>query len=232
MKNKYAIFPFVMSGLAFLCFLFLMFDMASVVQPLWGETMVLILPSLVLALLGFFAHKGKLSLRTTQTLTVALSIILVIASFVYTIFLSVWTATTVTTDVKFYPRAYAQIDEEDGVTGIFPDKIPADAENVAFRYNPQFLQGSEWFELSYTTTADVLSHWDRFLKDEAEWVGSYGEWRENHRGGGFRNEDAILYQLYWEDETHGEMAYANHGETAFVLIDRTRNQITFFYEDW
>lgn len=232
MKNKYAIFPFVMSGLAFLCFLFLMFDMASVVQPLWGETMVLILPSLVLSLLGFFAYQGKLSLRTTQTLTVALSIILVIASFVYTIFLSVWTATTVTTDVKFYPRAYAQIKEEDGVKGIFPDKIPADAENVAFRYNPQFLQGSEWFELSYTTTADVLSHWDRFLKDEAEWVGSYGEWRENHRGGGFRNKDAILYQLYWEDETHGEMAYANHGETAFVLIDRTRNQITFFYEDW
>ncbi len=232
MKNKYAIFPFVMSGLAFLCFLFLMFDMASVVQPLWGETMVLILPSLVLALLGFFAYQGKLSLRTTQTLTVTLSIILVIASFVYTIFLSVWTATTVTTDVKFYPRAYAQIDEEDGVTGIFPDKIPADAENVAFRYNPQFLQGSEWFELSYTTTADVLSHWDSLLRDKAEWVGSYAEWRENHGGGGFRHEDALLYQLYWEDKTNGEMAYANHGETAFVLIDRTRNQIAFFYEDW
>ena len=232
MKHKYAMFPFVMSGLALLCFLFLAFDMASAVQPLWGETMVLILPSLILALLGFFAYQGKLSLRTTQTLTVALSSILVIASFVYTIFLSVLTATTVTTDVTFYPRAYAQIDEEDGVTGIFPTTIPADAENIAFRYNPQFLQGSEWFELSYTTTVEVLSDWDSLLRHRAEWVGSYAEWRENHDGGGFQHEDALLYQLYWEDETHGEMAYANHGETAFVLIDLTRNQITFFYEDW
>lgn len=232
MKYKHAMFPCIMSGLSFLCFLFLMFDMASAVQPLWDKTMVLILPSLVLALVGFFAYKGKLSARTTDSLTIALSIILVIASFLYTIFLSVWTATTVTTDIKFYPRAYAQIDEEDGVTGIFPATIPVDAENIAFRYNPQFLQGGEWFELSYTTTAEVLSDWDSLLQDRAEWVGSYAEWRENHGGGGVQHEDALLYQLYWEDETHGEAAYANHGETAYVLIDRTQNQITFFYEDW
>ena len=222
MKNKYALFPVVMAGLAFLCFLFLAFNMAYTVQPLWSKTMVLIAPSMILSVVAVFALKGKLDRRKTEFVTLVLSIILVILSFVYTIFLSVLTATTVTTDVTFYPRAYEQIDDEDGVEGIFPNRVPEDAEDIAFRYNPQFLQGSEWFELSYTTTEEMLSDWSEFLKDKTEWVGSNGEWLANHWGAG--SEDPIRYQLYWED--------GNHGETAYVLIDAAQNRITFFYEDW
>lgn len=222
MMNKYAIFPITMAGLAFLCFLFLTFNMAYTVQPLWSKTVVLIAPSIILSVVAVFALKGTLDRRKTEFVTLVLSIILVIMSFVYTIFLSVLTATTVTTDVTFYTRAYEQIDDEKGVEGIFPNKVPEDAEDIAFRYNPQFLQGSEWFELSYTTTAEMLSDWSEFLKDKAEWVGSNGEWLADHWGTG--SKDPIRYQLYWED--------GNHGETAYVLIDATQNRITFFYEDW
>ena len=224
MKNKHAIFPFAMAGLAFLCFLFLAFDMASTVQPLWGKTIVLVLPSLILALIGFLALKGKLNPRKTENLTLILSIILVIASFFYTIVLSVLTATTVTTDIKFYTRAYSQVDDEDGVEGIFPDEIPADAEEITFRYNPQFLQGGEWFELSYTTTADVLSDWDAFLTGKADWIGSNKAWHQANNWF-FSGEDSIRYHLYWDGDF-------NHGEMSYVLIDQSHNRITFHYEDW
>ena len=222
MKNKHAVFPIIMAGLAFLCFLFIAFNMAISVQPLWGKTMVLILPSLVLAFVGFLAFKGKLDARKTENLTVGLSIILVIAAFVYTIFLSVLMATTETTNVRYYTNAYKQIDHKDSVKGIFPKKLPDDAEAVSFRYHPQFLQGGELFELSYSTTADRLSDWADHLADKAEWIGSNEEWYQTHWGYGY--EEAIRYQLYWED--------GNHGETAYVLIDLTQNRITFFYEDW
>ena len=104
----------------------------------------------------------------------------------------------------------------------FPDSVPEDAKDVAFRYNPKFLQGSEVLELSYTTTAEILSDWASFLKDKAEWIGFNEEWMANHWDSG--NEGSVRYQLYWED--------GNHGETAYVLIDSTQNRITFFHEDW
>ena len=224
MKNKYAIFPITMAGLALLCFLFLAFQMAITVQPLWGETMVLILPSLILSVVAVLAWKGKLDQRMTEFVTCVLSIILVIVSFVYILILSVWTVTTETMDVKFYTNAYEQIEGRKGVIGIFPDKIPADAGNVEFRYHPSFLQGGEVLELSYTTTDDILSDWDVFLRDRAEWVGSDTAWHETNNWF-FRGEDSTRYQLYWDG---GD----NHGEISYVLIDLTQNRITFFYEDW
>lgn len=224
MKNRYAIFPMTMAALAFLCFLFLVFDMGSTVQPLWGKTMVLILPSLILSVVAVFALKGKLDRQKTESITLGLSIILVIASFVYVIFLSVLTATTVTTDVKFYTRAYEQIEDEDGVEGIFPDKVPGDAEDIAFRYNPQFLQGGEWFELSYTTTAEALADWAAFLENKAEWIGSNKEWHQTNNWG-FYDADSTRYHLYWDGGF-------NHGEMSYVLIDLSSNRITFHYEDW
>jgi len=224
MKNKYAIFPIAMAGLAFICFLFVLFNMASTVQPLWGKTFVLILPSLILSVVAIFALKGKLDRRKTEFVTLLLSIILVIASFVYVIFLSILTATTVTTNAKFYTRAYEQIEDKDGVEGIFPEKIPENAEDIAFRYNPQFLQGGEWFELSYTTTADSLSDWSAFLNGKAEWIGSNKEWNQMNNMG-FYGEDSTRYHLYWDGGF-------NHGEISYVLIDLSCNRITFHYEDW
>lgn len=222
MKNRHAFFPLVMTGLAFLCFLLTVFCMSTCVQPLWGKTMVLIMPSMLLAVVAVLALKGKLDRRMTEFVTLVLSIILVIVSFAYTVVLSVLTTTTETTDVKFYSRAYEKIEERNGVKGVFPDVVPVDAEEVAFRYFPGFLQGGEVLELSFTTTAESLSHWETLLREKAEWIGSNEEWRRNHWGYG--DEDAVRYQLYLED--------GNHGETAFVLINSTGKQITFYYDRW
>lgn len=222
MKNKHAVFPITMAGLAFLCFLFIAFCISTCVQPLWGKTMVLTLPSLILAVVAILAVKGRLDRRMTEFMTIVLSIILAIASSAYMVLLIIWTAMTVTTDLEYYERAYDVVNDRLDVEGIFPEKIPTDAENVTFHYSPQFLQGGEMLELSYTTTNEVLRDWEILLREQSEWVGSNEEWRRKHWGYG--DMEAVRYQLYLED--------GNHGETAFVLINPVSNRITFCFDHW
>ena len=223
MKHKYAFYPLIMGILAFLCFLGVACVLTDTVQPLWGRILLLLLPALILWTVGIFAAKGKLNHAITVTLTTMLTILLLLVSMVYTFCLVLWTATTQTTDIRYYTAAYDVIEEEEGVKGIFPPAIPADAKDIEFMYMPQFLQGGEVFELSYSTTAAILFDWTERLKEEAVWCGPDKEWRETHnRTGGT---DALRIQLYWDG------GY-NHGEISYVLIDTNAERITFYYSHW
>lgn len=224
MRNKHALFPLAMGTLALICFLAVVLFMASSVQPLWGRIMVLLLPALILYAVAFFSLKGKINSKKTVILTSVLTIVLLLVSIFYTFLLTIWTATTTTTDVRYYSKAYAQIDDEDGVEGIFPDTIPIDAKDVAFRYSPQFLQGGEEFELSYIVTDEALSEWKTRLEKKAEWIGSNGEWHEMNNWG-FHDTDTTRYHLYWDGGF-------NHGEMSYVLIEPSTRRITFYYTDW
>ena len=224
MKRKYALYPMIMSVCALFCFITVFVDFAETVQPLWGRIILLILPALILGLVAFFAAKGKLGIFATVSLTTILSIVLFLASVFYILFLSMWTLTTITTDIQYYSRAYAQIDEEDGVKEVFPKNIPTDAEDIVFTYTPQFLQGGEVFELSYTTNNDKLTEWTALLKKEAEWIGSNHEWHSEN-GWFFNGVDSTRYQLDWDGGV-------NHGEMCYVLIDEKMERITFYYSLW
>ena len=224
MKNKYAGFPLVMAILAFLCFLFIAFFMSTAVQPLWGRIIVLLIPALVLGGTGFLALKGLFDSKITFELTVILSVIFLLVSICYTFILSIWTATTDTEDVKYYSRAFAQIKDGNGVKGVFPQIIPADARDISFHYNPAFLQGGEEFRLSYTVTEEKISEWTALFEDAAEWIGSNAEWHRINNWG-FSDADSIRYHLYWDGGF-------NHGEMSYALIDPSSCRITFCYEDW
>lgn len=224
MKNKKSVFPFVMGTLAFICFLAVVLLMSSSVQPLWGSVMVLLLPSIILYAVAFLSARGKLDSKKTMILTSVLTIVLLLVSIFYVFLLSIWTATTETTDVRYYSRAYEQIDDEDGVEGIFPDTIPTDATDISFHYNPQFLQGGEVFELSYIATDEALSEWKKRLEQKSEWLGSNEEWHQLNNWG-FHDSDSTRYHLYWDGGF-------NHGEMSYVLIDPSINRITFHYTEW
>lgn len=224
MKNKYASFPLTMAALAFLCFLFIVFLMSTAVQPLWEQTGVLLIPALVLGSIGIFDLKGMLDSKKTAILTVFLSVIFLLASICYTSFLLIWTATTDTTDVQYYPRAYAQIKNGNGVKGVFPQIVPTDAKDISFHYNPVFLQGGEVFKLSYTVTEEKISEWTVLLEGVAEWIGSNEEWHHANNWVLY-DTDSIRYHLYWDGGI-------NHGEMCYVLIDPSISRITFYYEDW
>ena len=224
MKKKYARFPLTMAILAFICYLFIMFLMSTAVQPLWGQISVLLIPALVLGGISLLALKGRLDSKKTTVLTVILSVIFLLVSICYTFVLSIWTATTDTEDVKYYSRAFAQIEDGNGVKGVFPQVIPSDAKDITFHYNPRFLQGGEVFELSYTASEEKLSEWAALLEGAAEWVGSNEEWHHTNNWG-FFDADSIRYHLYWDGGF-------NHGEMCYVLIDPSICRITFCYKDW
>ena len=186
--------------------------------------MLLILPALFLGIVALCAAKGKLGVSATTIWTTVLVIVLFLASVLYVSILLVWTATTTTTDIKYYGRAYAQINEEDGVKEVFPKAIPADANDIVFTYFPQFLQGGEVFELSYTTTDEKLAEWAALLKRESEWIGSNQKWHTENNWS-FHGVDTMRYQLDWDGGF-------NHGEMCYVLIDEETGRITFCYEEW
>ena len=224
MKNKSARFPLIMAVLAFFCFLLVVLLMSTAVQPLWGRTVVLLIPALVLGGIGLLALKGLFDSKTTEVLTAVLSVIFLLVSICYTFVLSIWTATADTEDVKYYSRAFAQIEDGNGVKGVFPQIIPSDAKDISFHYNPAFLQGGEVFELSCTVTEEKISDWTELLEGAAEWIGSNEEWHHTNNWG-FSDADSIRYHLYWDGGF-------NHGEMCYVLVDPSICRITFNYEDW
>lgn len=224
MRNKHMLFPLVMGTLAFVCFLAITLFMSSSVQPLWGRMMALLLPALVLYIVAFASWKGKINAGKTVLLTSVLTVVLLLLSVFYVFLLSIWTATTVTTDVRYYSRAFSEIANEEGVNGVFMNEIPDDAKEVVFRYNPQFLQGGEVFALSYTTSDEKIAEWENKLEQKASWIGSNEEWcRLNNWSS--HDEDATRYQLYWDGGS-------NHGEMSYVLVEPSINRITFCYTDW
>lgn len=225
MKHKYARYPIIMSICALVCFIIVLLLFSRAVQPLWGRMMLLILPALVLGIIAFCAAKGKLGVTATNIWTTILVIVLFLGSAFYVSILFVWTATTTTTDIKYYSRAYEQIHEEDGVKEVFPKSIPADADDITFTYVPQFLQGGEVFELSYTTTDEKLAEWTTILKSESEWIGSNQEWHTENDWSFNSEIDAVRYQLEWDGGF-------NHGEICYVLIDEAMGRITFYYSEW
>lgn len=226
MKNKHALAPAVMAVLAFLCFLFVAFCMATYVEPPWLETAVLLIPALIFTVLTVLSFKGKLGEDATWIITGILSVVLVFASFFYTMLISMVASTTESTDPKYYPKAYERLlaMDDEYVGGIFPEAVPEDAKEVSYRSYPAFLQGGEVLELTYTTTGDVLKWWETFLSDKAEWIGTDGEWSKKTYWSSNADSDAMRYQILWEE--------GNHGKTVYVLIDRDDNRITFYYENW
>ena len=224
MKHKCAIYPLVMSICALLCFAAVALIFSGAVQPLWGKMAILSLPALVFGGIALLAATGKMGARATGIWTTVLAIVLFLASVFYVVLLFVWTATTTTTDVQYYSRAYEKIRAGNCVEAVFPESVPRDAEDISFTYYPQFLQGGEVFELSYTTTHEKLAQWTTLLEQQAQWIGSNRQWHTQNDWS-FDGMEAVRYQLYWDGGF-------NHGELCYVLIDEASGRITFYFTKW
>lgn len=221
-KHPLYLFPFGMAALALLCFAAVFWLMMQEVQPLIWRTLVLLLPALILSFVGILSYKGKLGDGMTVGLTCLLSVVLLFSSVFYTFMLALQIAATETTDVRYYARALDQIEGEEGVD-MFPEAVPENAVDVEFYYRPQYLQGGEEFELSYTASEEDIAEWAAKLTDAAEWVGSDEEWHDDN-GWSFYGEDSTRYHLYWDGGF-------NHGEMSYALIDDVC-RVTFYYSRW
>ena len=224
MKNRAGLLPFAAGGLAFACFIAVLGFMAAAVQPPWGRTLVLLLPALGFFGVGAAARIGRLNPRAAAALTAVLAAVFLCLSVCYVFLLSIRTATTVTTDVKYYERAYAQIGGNEAVRAHFPASVPADAREITFTYTPRFLQGGEVFRLSYRASEEEIIRRSALLPDAAEWSGPDEEWFRMHGQTGGEG-DTVRYQLFGS-------GFGNHGEECCVLIRRADARITFYYSSW
>lgn len=223
--KEWSVLPFLMAVFALICFLLVFAMMMSMVEPPpVARTMVLLFPALILMGFGVLANLLHFPLGVIWIVTILLTAVLGVWGFRETVFVVVEAFATETTDVRYYGRAYDDIDHEEYLKGIFPEEIPENAENVDFYYCPQFLQGGEVFELSFTTDKESLDAWDEFLREHAEWSGPDIEWCELNNYG--RREEGITrYHLYWDG------GY-NHGEIGYVQIDPSVGRIRFYYSHW
>ncbi len=223
--RKPTLFPLIMATAALLCFLAVVAAFAVyVVQPPWGALSLLLLPALILGAVCRGAYTGKLPADHVTGTTVGLSALFLFLSGGYLVFLLMLSSTTVTTHPLYYPRALAVIRHHPGVEAVFPERIPAEAEEVDFTYWPAFLQGGECLRLSLTLPEEALAEWTARLESAATWMGSDKAWHtENQWSGG--EPDATRYLLYWDGGF-------NHGKWSYVLIYPTTRRITFFFEDW
>ena len=227
MKNKYMIFPLVMSSVAFTCFAFLAQLFLSGVHPMWAETLVLLIPSLVLGVFAILSAKGLLGRAASITLTCVFSALFVAAGFFYTCFLFFASFDAdCTTDPADYAAGLRQIYANEYVREYFPRSIPENATDVTFDYHPALFQGGEEFTLSYRTTDSEIEAWEERLQD-AEWIGTDEAWSDEYNmyEDNGSSPGTTRYQLYWDG------GY-NHGEMVYVLIDRTTNTMTFSYSHY
>ena len=213
-----------MGSVAFLCFLAVLLLISGAVQPPWGRAMLLLLPALILFGIGVLSRSGRLNADKSAALTAAASVVLLLLSAGWVFLLSVWTATTTTTDTRYYARAYDQIDDKACVKERFPAAVPEDAADVRFSYCPQFLQGGEEFRLSYRTTEARLLEQMGKLQAAAEWAGPSEEWYRMHNQSP-REPGLIRYQLSGE-------GFSNHGEEVCVLVDPSGSRIEFCCSKW
>ena len=106
MKKRAGLLPFAMGGLAFVCFLAFLGFMSAAVQPLWGRTLVLLLPALVFFGVGAAAGKGRLNPRAAAALTAVLAAVFLFLSVCYVFLLSIWTATGRSGETKRSGRTF------------------------------------------------------------------------------------------------------------------------------
>ena len=212
------------------------------VEPYYFKNMIFAVPLICFGIITFFTAKGKLKIAVSSIITVILIITLFfLMSFSFT-FLIFKTATTVTTDTGKYKRVLKVTDyPNSSLTKHFPDKIPDNAKNIVFRYNPAFLQGGENFELKFETDSYSIKNYINKFSKNAKWIGKSNDSKAEENGifsGIFGNlglgygnlpEDYTIYLIDSKPYRPGDW---NHGKLSLAAISKQKNEIIFYAENW
>lgn len=213
---------------------------AKSIEPYYLEGLVFALPFVCFGIITFLTVIDKLKIGTSYIITYILIIVLGFASVCTFGYIVLDAAVTQTTDIGKYERVLRLTGYPDNtLIKCFPDKIPSNAKNIVFNYNPAFLQGGENFDLKFETDSDSIKNYiDKFSK-QAKWTGKSSD-SEAEKNSlflsafdtvGYKNlpEDFTIYLIdskpYYPDDW-------NHGEVSAVAISEERNEIIFIAEDW
>ncbi|MGE4213638.1 MAG: hypothetical protein AB7E42_02520 [Anaerotignaceae bacterium] len=238
---KKALLSAVMTIISFVLFIgvYLLVTVKSI-EPYYLEGLLFAIPFVCFGIITFFTVIEKLKTVTSFVITCILIIVLGFASVLAFCFMAFDAATTVTTDIGKYERVLKLTGyPNNALIKCFPDKIPSNAKNIIFSYNPAVLQGGENFDLKFETDSDSIKNYIDEFSQQAKWIGKSID-SEAEKNGiissafttvGYTNlpEDFTIYLIdskpYYTDDW-------NHGELSVAAISEQRNEIIFLAEDW
>ena len=151
-----AIFPTIMTGVAFLCFLLAAYLLTEItISPRWE-----------LLVLTILIRSGVVAPMMGNVLTVVLSVLFFMICAAGLFFLCFRAAARPLTDVSLYEQVLKKHGYPDSaLLAQFPPEIPEDAENAEFFYQPQLLQGAGVHRLSFALSDEAalpyLSGWEQ-----------------------------------------------------------------------
>ena len=221
---KFPVLPCVMALLSLLAALGAVFLLArGTIQPhrglwLW---LLLFLPAVVFAGTALSVRCRVFSERAGNWITGLLILPLAAGGFFLCVLFLMQTALTEVTEPVYYERVLAVNGyPENPYLAPFPEHIPPDAEDVSFRYLPQFLQGGSEFYLSYRVSEKEQRTETEALCKNAVWRGTAEEYRREfpetfslpHEP---ENADAVLYLLA-QDREH--IFAQNHGKVCLLWL--------------
>lgn len=238
---KKAPFPSIMTIISFVLFIgiYLFMTMTSI-DPHYFAGLMFAVPFVCFGIITFFTVIGKFKIVASSVITGSLIFILgfeMLFSFVFMVFKA---ATTITTDISKYERVLKLTGYPNNpLIKYFPDKIPENAKDIVFSYNPAFLQGGENFDLKFKTDPDSIKNYiDEFSK-RAKWIRKPSDNEAEKNGIYFGAFNIFGYDVLPEDFTIylvDSKPYKpndwNHGELSLAAISKQRNEIIFLAERW
>lgn len=221
---KFPVFPCVMAILSLFAALGAVFLLArGTIQPhrglwLW---LLLLIPAVVFAAIALSVRFRALSERAGNWIAGLLVLPLAAGGFFLCVLFLMQTALTEVTEPAYYERVLSVNGyPENSYLAPFPEHIPPDAEDVSFRYLPQFLQGGSEFYLSCRVSAEEQRKGTEALCRNAVWRGTAEEYRSAfpetftlpHEP---EDADAVLYLLV-RDKEH--IFARNHGKVCLLWL--------------
>lgn len=216
------------------------FVTARAIEPYYFAGLIFAVPFIFFGIITFFTVTGKLEVIISYVITCVLIFLLFFGEIFAFCFLVIDAATTTTTDIGKYERVLKFTGyPKDKLTKYFPNKIPDNAKNIVFSYNPAFLQGGEIFGLKFEIDSDFINSYIEKLSNKVKWMGKPDDDEVIENGIYSNSFDILGYSNLPRDFTIyliGSEPYRpnnwNHGKFSLVAISRQRNEIIFLAEDW
>ena len=238
---KKAPFPAIMTIISFVLFIgvYLLTTVKSI-EPYYFESLIFTVPFLCFGTITFLSVTKRLKVVASSVITSILIVVLGVAALVALTFMSIQTATTITSDIGKYERVLKQTGfPNNELTKYFPSKIPDNAKNIVFRYNPAFLQGGENFDLKFETDSDSIMNYIEDFSKNSKWIGKSKDSEAEKNGifSGMFNVFGYMdmpedFTIYLIDSKPYQLNNWNHGKVTLVAISKQRNEIIFYAENW
>jgi hypothetical protein len=222
----------------------LAFDMTGVMHPLLLNLLWLL--SIGLGVSALVVIRSK---RLKGRVLAISGIVLSALQIVFVMWLMLTIFPNEVTKVSKYEEIRHELWHNPKLVAHFPDKIPADANDIRLSYLPGGLQGGAWFQVKMTLPEDRISQlFEEFdLKKVKSFQGGGSHDHENSEGGMpttlFRTSESdsrdssenFVGERFPEDfviMVLGTSGNWHHGKSQGVAMSKARNQIVYWADDW